>query len=100
MPSLSLPMVEPGRDSTFEGVLERHGLGTLTRAATTTLQINVGKMCNLACHHCHVEAGPNRTEIMTWPVTATHPWNRARWPTVMIYPWNRPGRPDRRGARR
>ncbi len=40
---------------------------TLSRQSLTTLQINVGKMCNLACHHCHVEAGPNRTEIMTWP---------------------------------
>ena len=30
----------------------------------TTLQINVGKLCNQACHHCHVEAGPKRTEIM------------------------------------
>ena len=32
-----------------------------------TVQLNLGKMCNLACHHCHVEAGPNRREIMTWP---------------------------------
>lgn len=40
----------------------------LTRQALTTLQINVGKMCNLACHHCHVEAGPGRTEIMPWTV--------------------------------
>jgi radical SAM/Cys-rich protein len=31
----------------------------------TTLQINVGKVCNQACHHCHVEAGPKRTEIMS-----------------------------------
>ncbi len=38
----------------------------LTRAAVSTLQLNLGKMCNLACHHCHVEAGPNRDEIMTW----------------------------------
>lgn len=30
------------------------------------LQINLGKLCNLACHHCHVDAGPKRTEIMTW----------------------------------
>jgi len=29
------------------------------------LQINVGKLCNQACHHCHVEAGPRRTEVMT-----------------------------------
>ncbi len=42
--------------------LVRNGLGTL--------QLNLGKMCNLACHHCHVEAGPDRTEIMSWPVMA------------------------------
>lgn len=30
-----------------------------------TLQINVGKVCNLRCKHCHVEAGPDRTESMT-----------------------------------
>ena len=29
------------------------------------LQINIGKHCNQACHHCHVEAGPLRSEIMT-----------------------------------
>lgn len=40
---------------------------SLVRSSLTTLQLNVGKMCNLACHHCHVEAGPNRAEIMTWP---------------------------------
>jgi len=37
----------------------------LSRATVTTLQINVGKRCNQACHHCHVEAGPKRTEMMT-----------------------------------
>lgn len=36
-----------------------------TTDSLTTMQINVGKVCNLACKHCHVEAGPNRTEIMT-----------------------------------
>lgn len=30
-----------------------------------TVQVNVGKLCNQACHHCHVEAGPKRTEVMT-----------------------------------
>ena len=30
----------------------------------TVLQINVGKRCNQACHHCHVDAGPDRTEVM------------------------------------
>ncbi|MEM9881803.1 MAG: arsenosugar biosynthesis radical SAM (seleno)protein ArsS [Planctomycetota bacterium] len=39
---------------------------SLRRRELTTLQLNVGKMCNLACGHCHVEASPNRREIMTW----------------------------------
>ena len=39
---------------------------TLRRGDLHTLQLNLGKMCNLACHHCHVEAGPKRTEVMTW----------------------------------
>ncbi|MGL5133016.1 MAG: arsenosugar biosynthesis radical SAM (seleno)protein ArsS [Planktothrix sp.] len=34
----------------------------LTKQLITILQINLGKRCNLACHHCHVEAGPKRTE--------------------------------------
>lgn len=29
------------------------------------LQVNVGLLCNLACKHCHIEAGPHRTEVMT-----------------------------------
>ena len=29
------------------------------------LQVNVGRLCNLACKHCHVEAGPHRTEVMS-----------------------------------
>ena len=49
----------------FDEVLTEHGLGSLRRASTVTLQVNVGKRCNQACHHCHVDAGPKRTEIMT-----------------------------------
>ena len=37
---------------------------TLTRDSIETLQINLGKLCNQSCNHCHVDAGPNRTEIM------------------------------------
>lgn len=48
----------------FERVLEQHGIAPLTRGRVRTLQINVGKRCNQACHHCHVEAGPKRTEVM------------------------------------
>ena len=32
---------------------------------TRVLQVNVGKMCNQVCRHCHVDAGPDRKEIMT-----------------------------------
>ncbi|AFY36596.1 Radical SAM domain protein [[Leptolyngbya] sp. PCC 7376] len=37
----------------------------LTKQPITTLQINLGKKCNLACIHCHVEAGPKRTEELS-----------------------------------
>jgi len=48
----------------FATALEAAGLGPLRRARTTTLQVNVGLRCDLACHHCHVEAGPKRTEAL------------------------------------
>src|SRR6267142_5112527 len=48
----------------FTQVLRENGTAELLRAETSTLQINVGKLCNQACHHCHVDAGPKRTEIM------------------------------------
>ncbi len=38
---------------------------TLRREKARILQINVGKLCNLTCTHCHVNAGPKRKEIMT-----------------------------------
>jgi radical SAM/Cys-rich protein len=48
----------------FSAVLRDHSLAPLRRDKITTLQVNLGKLCNQACHHCHVEAGPKRTEIM------------------------------------
>src|SRR4029077_8284939 len=38
---------------------------SLRRARPEILQVNVGKICNLTCVHCHVHAGPKRKEIMT-----------------------------------
>jgi radical SAM/Cys-rich protein len=38
---------------------------SLRRAHPEILQVNVGKLCNLTCMHCHVNAGPKRKEIMT-----------------------------------
>lgn len=48
----------------FDKQIETTGK-TLNRLAPEILQINVGKLCNLTCSHCHVNAGPNRKEIIT-----------------------------------
>ena len=48
----------------FDSTLRREGLLPLARASATTLQVNGTKRCNLACHHCHVESSPKRTEAM------------------------------------
>jgi radical SAM/Cys-rich protein len=37
----------------------------LTRRGVDALQVNLGRYCNLACIHCHVESGPTRTEMMS-----------------------------------
>lgn len=43
----------------------------LTRQALDILQVNLGYLCNLSCTHCHVNAGPSRTELMTADVIDT-----------------------------
>jgi radical SAM/Cys-rich protein len=48
----------------FAETIAREARVPLTRAPVSTLQVNVGLRCDLACHHCHVEAGPNRTETL------------------------------------
>jgi len=48
----------------FAEKLDAHTL-SLRRARPEILQVNVGKLCNLTCMHCHVNAGPKRKEIMT-----------------------------------
>lgn len=49
----------------FHEKLSGANLFPLTPVAPAVLQINVGKMCNQVCRHCHVDAGPDRKEIMT-----------------------------------
>ncbi|MBP0049072.1 arsenosugar biosynthesis radical SAM protein ArsS [Marinobacterium sp. AK62] len=49
--------------STIE-LLEVTDFPSLQRAQTQTLQVNLGYRCNQTCVHCHVNAGPNRTEMM------------------------------------
>ncbi len=53
---------EPGRHPAFEERL--HGR-ELRASGIEVLQVNVGKVCNQTCRHCHVDAGPDRRESMT-----------------------------------
>jgi len=49
----------------FETTMAQAGLAPLHATGITVLQINVGKLCNQTCRHCHVDAGPERREQMT-----------------------------------
>jgi radical SAM/Cys-rich protein len=49
----------------FQQKLEAANLYPLKPTTISVFQINVGKMCNQVCAHCHVDAGPDRKEIMT-----------------------------------
>ena len=48
----------------FAATLERHGL-SLVRGEAKNLQINTGLLCDRRCRHCHLEAGPDRHEVMS-----------------------------------
>jgi radical SAM/Cys-rich protein len=48
----------------FENKLGEIGLAPLLPTQLEILQINLGKLCNQTCKHCHVDAGPDRKEIM------------------------------------
>ena len=56
---------EPERFPSFEEKLSDIGLNPLKPTRVEIFQINIGKMCNQVCKHCHVDAGPDRKEIMT-----------------------------------
>jgi radical SAM/Cys-rich protein len=49
----------------FASRLELRGEQPVVRSRVTTIQVNVGLRCNLACHHCHVESGPRRSERLS-----------------------------------
>jgi radical SAM/Cys-rich protein len=57
------PAVMP--EGQFEEAISQHQRLPLLRRELTTLQINVGKVCNQTCTHCHVDAGPDRRESMS-----------------------------------
>ncbi|MGB8190733.1 MAG: arsenosugar biosynthesis radical SAM (seleno)protein ArsS [Chitinophagaceae bacterium] len=63
-------IIEKGRSGDFSLIpfqqkLQEAGLFPLTPREADILQVNIGKMCNQTCRHCHVDAGPDRKEIMT-----------------------------------
>ncbi|MBL7731569.1 MAG: arsenosugar biosynthesis radical SAM protein ArsS [Chitinophagaceae bacterium] len=66
-----LSILENGTDTNmyalvpFQQKLEESGLYPLLPLTPSVFQVNVGKMCNQVCRHCHVDAGPDRKEIMT-----------------------------------
>ena len=49
----------------FSKAIQDMGLKDLRPTSLDIFQVNVGKMCNQVCNHCHVDAGPDRKEIMT-----------------------------------
>jgi radical SAM/Cys-rich protein len=64
-----LPVIETEASAlagiSFAEKLAAHNLELRSAEAIDTLQVNVGKFCNQACKHCHVDASPTRTEIMS-----------------------------------
>lgn len=82
MPPLSLlrqhsPLAEPSRQRQiladagqtgipdFAAALKQAGVAPLTASGIEVLQVNLGKLCNQTCRHCHVDAGPDRREKMS-----------------------------------
>lgn len=66
--------------SVFDAKLDDADLFPLTALRLETLQVNVGKRCNQACKHCHVDAGPHRTEQMTRETAEMVMTVLRRWP--------------------
>ena len=61
-PAAQLAMLA-GRAS-FDEALANAGWPSLTPEPLLVFQINLGKLCNMTCRHCHVDAGPDRTDAM------------------------------------
>jgi radical SAM/Cys-rich protein len=67
---LQIDIIEHGRTGDFSLVpfqqkLAQSNLYPLKATGVEIFQVNIGKMCNQSCAHCHVDAGPDRQEIMT-----------------------------------
>ncbi len=65
-PANQLVVLQPrSRQKVFEKALAENGRYPLRAAGIEVLQVNVGRLCNMTCAHCHVDAGPDRREMMT-----------------------------------
>ncbi len=63
--SAQLQVLQPAdRFALFSATLAAQQLPPLRSSAIEVLQVNLGKLCNQTCRHCHVDAGPDRREIM------------------------------------
>jgi radical SAM/Cys-rich protein len=60
-----LKILDRYSESSFDSHLSKHKLGRLKAGRVEIMQVNIGKMCNQTCKHCHVDAGPDRKEIMS-----------------------------------
>jgi radical SAM/Cys-rich protein len=65
MPTEQVKQIKSVPGLTFEEQLKAHQQFPLKANAVEILQINLGYKCNLACAHCHIDAGPGRREMMT-----------------------------------
>ncbi len=64
-PARQLRLLAEGAHPPFEQTLADGGLWPLRAGGIQVLQVNVGKLCNQTCRHCHVDAGPERREVMS-----------------------------------
>lgn len=62
---LSNGIFKEGKLPIFQKKIEAIGQYPLKPAKIEIFQMNIGYMCNQVCKHCHVDAGPDRKEIMT-----------------------------------
>jgi radical SAM/Cys-rich protein len=64
-PARQIRLLAEGGHPPFAQTLAAGGLWPLRAGAVQVLQVNVGKRCNQTCRHCHVDAGPERREVMS-----------------------------------
>jgi len=65
-PAHQLTVLRPGpSQQPFENALAESGLHPLRAVGIEVLQLNLGRLCNMTCTHCHVDAGPDRREMMS-----------------------------------